>query len=631
MSDYNTISAAAAPTGTRDARFISYEVPGSDRLILNYVTMTYSLQHRQIARQNTHRIYRFSFRFILAASDQTDLRNQLNRVERVLNMRGGTLIVEENGIRLFESYPANISPIPSGPQQDTGGSTRPAIMADIEWGPRPVALISEGVIGHSAFMTWVVEITTAAEDAYRFRDLLVLGVNASVIYSISQNHYTRRTVSGQVFIANFGRSGQDLNRSIYSQADLDALRLSIVQGPNVQFMDPIRIPPNFRREVTQWAIDESENILSFTIVDQELYRLYPALITDADAQLSVRVKPTSALSAVYHHLVGYCEAPRDVPKILVLTACWEIIQDATPFLGRSGDDLKSMVLEYTFTNSLYSNRISFDILMATPFGAWDFATSLGIGTFKSELFFPPGTAGSAGLYGSAYRTEEGVSTNRNTDNSSVKPEDPEQFSAAPSKPLVQQNAEKAFESKPDLEFAKDFFYYQSRTWFTNTSRLYVAINQAKRRAAASGDSANVARLYFRNTAADIIIALDYYTLDTDLGPSTTAEKTATPASDDLVNAFQEGVSAVIPLENIEAHSESGTRHRSAFGNKTMHQQKTVIRIKLTPAMLDTLFEVGAALYQQKVRDIMKHWDGTADYLKDAFTQLSDSKKLSGGA
>jgi len=396
-------------TDARENRVVIYTAGNSGSSIrLNYTNLQYSTRSQYIGRQQVYKIYTLSFRFVIAGYSSSNLRDILTNCERTLMTRGGTLQVSDGNVLHFFAAPATVNPVLNSSIPVTfGDPIRRTILTDVEHGPRPVSFTLEALMPLGAIATWTVEIVTAAEDCFWVRDNLVLGVDAEVSYSIDQNHYTRRTVSGRVIVANFGRNGPTFQRSRLSQADMEALRLAIVAGRAGQnFMDPVRIPPGFIRLSQQWGVDATENSLLFQIVDQEVYRTYPAYITAMDATMTFSVSGASAVQYVSHLLEGYVEAPRDVSKTRLFSAAFELIQDSMPFVTRVVDNRPSYVAAWRMINHLYRNRLDFSVLVYTPMGAFDVLTSCGVTRITSRPFFPQGPAGSAGLYGSGYRLEQ---------------------------------------------------------------------------------------------------------------------------------------------------------------------------------------------------------------------------------
>ncbi|HQE04408.1 MAG TPA: hypothetical protein PLI26_08575 [Bacillota bacterium] len=396
-------------TDARENRVVIYTAGNSGSSIrLNYTNLQYSTRSQYIGRQQVYKIYTLSFRFVIAGYSSSNLRDILTNCERTLMTRGGTLQVSDGNVLHFFAAPATVNPVlNSSIPVISGDPIRRTILTDVEHGPRPVSFTLEALMPLGAIATWTVEIVTAAEDCFWVRDNLVLGVDAEVSYSIDQNHYTRRTVSGRVIVANFGRNGPTFQRSRLSQADMEALRLAIIGGRAGQnFMDPVRIPPGFIRLSQQWGVDATENSLLFQIVDQEVYRTYPAYITSMDATMTFSVSGASAVQYVSHLLEGYVEAPRDVSKTRLFSAAFELIQDSMPFVTRIVDDRPSYVAAWRMINHLYRNRLDFSVLVYTPMGAFDVLTSCGVTKITSRPFFPQGPAGSAGLYGSGYRLEQ---------------------------------------------------------------------------------------------------------------------------------------------------------------------------------------------------------------------------------
>ncbi|HOL24596.1 MAG TPA: hypothetical protein PLN14_07705 [Candidatus Hydrothermia bacterium] len=411
-------------TDARENRVVIYTAGNSGSSIrLNYTNLQYSTRSQYIGRQQVYKIYTLSFRFVIAGYSSSNLRDILTNCERTLMTRGGTLQVSDGNVLHFFAAPATVNPVlNSSIPVISGDPIRRTILTDVEHGPRPVSFTLEALMPLGAIATWTVEIVTAAEDCFWVRDNLVLGIDAEVSYSIDQNHYTRRTVSGRVIVANFGRNGPTFKRSRLSQADMEALRLAIVAGRAGQnFMDPVRIPPGFIRLSQQWGVDATENSLLFQIVDQEVYRTYPAYITAMDATMTFSISGASAVQYVSHLLEGYVEAPRDVSKTRIFSAAFELIQDSMPFVTRVVDNRPSYVAACRMINHLYRNRLDFSVLVYTPMGAFDVLTSCGVTKITSRPFFPQGPAGSAGLYGSGYRLEQASRTVVKTTNEVVEP------------------------------------------------------------------------------------------------------------------------------------------------------------------------------------------------------------------
>lgn len=397
---------SATPTAVRT---VTYQGANSS-VQLDYCNYTVSTRQVDVARGAIKRIYRFSFQFILSGANSSELNDIMTNVERTLKQRAGILTITEGGVDIFRCGPAQ------GPTTNAAGpsivdrSVRTTLLSDVEWGPTPVSVALQS-IGVGAYGTWVLDVTVPAEDAFVIGDLIVLGVDAEVSYALDQNHYTTRTVVGRVYVGNWGRSAADpFGRNKLSQADAEPIRLALLspqQNYTTSFMTPVRIPPNFVRAVQTFTVDATENVLNFIIVDREVYRLYPTYITDADAQMSVHIAGASAVQYVRHVLSGYCESPRDVDKGRVLQACWEQIQDAIgPLLTREANGHPAFVHTVNFTNHIYRNRIDYQLLLYTPFGAYNFFNSLAIGNFRSSVFFPQMVGGSAQLFGSGYRLED---------------------------------------------------------------------------------------------------------------------------------------------------------------------------------------------------------------------------------
>jgi len=403
-----------------DNRIVRYAIPGGSYIQLNYTNTTSSIRFEYIGRQQVKRIYRLSFQFLIAGDTKEKLTIALNNAERTLATKGGTLEVYETGESnyLYRSEPAgNVTPTVLVSHATQSTNDRINILYDIDWGPKPVSFNTIGQLTPlSVLATWTVDITTAPEEAIAFQDSLVLGVDAEVTYEIDQNHYTTRKVTGRVHCMNFGRYSTGFQRSVLSQADNPSIREAIISNAVGQnsFMDPILIPPNFIRIGQNWTVDSTENVMYFTIVDREVYRLYPAYITHAQAKLTTSAKGISSVQFFQHSLSGSLKAPRDISKLVVVQGFYEIVQDVFSFLTRETAGRKGFIYKWQITNDLYDNAISFNILAYSPMdsgGQIDLIPRLGIGNFSSSVFFPPGPGGSANLTGSAYRQEQGRRTN----------------------------------------------------------------------------------------------------------------------------------------------------------------------------------------------------------------------------
>lgn len=390
-------------------RTITYQLSGGDSISLNYVNVTYSIRYERIGRQQTRKVYRFSFRFVIAGDTASEMQQAMNNAERMLSTRGGTLSVYDSGVLKFLAQPAGGTPPQLLMSMTHSTNDRNSLLYDVEWGPHPVSFQSEGPLHPiSTSAVWVVDVVCVAEDVIAIKDTLVSGIDAEVTYQIDQNHYTRRVVTGRVHVINFGRLGITLGRSPLSQADMLPIREAILAGPPGQaFMNAVRIPPNFIRVHEAWHVDATENMLHFTIVDQERYRLFPAYITDAQVNFTTAIRGVAATNWFSHRLSGSLVAPRDVSKTIVLSAFYEILQTAFSFLFRNVEGQRGAVTEWSITNDIYDNRISFNVVAKSPFSFQnvDLVPRLGIANYSSEVFFPQGPSGTAGLFGSAYRLE----------------------------------------------------------------------------------------------------------------------------------------------------------------------------------------------------------------------------------
>lgn len=392
---------------TLSPRVVTYTV-GNESLELAYCNYTVSSREVDISRQAIKTIYRFSFSFVMAGSDIADLSQRMTYAERLLRMRAGIISVRDGTEEIYRMTPASGSVIVG--QFSFNKTNRAIIMSDIEWGPKPVSL-SIQPLGIAAYGQWVVDVTMAAEDAQVIGDTLILGVDAEVSYALDKQHYTTRTVTGRIHVANMGRTATTPNfKAGISQADQDSIRQALFAGTGsslTKFMDPVRIPSQFERVSQNLSVDSTENILYFSITDREVYRLYPAFITSADLTVNVNISGNSLAQYVRHIIQGYCEAPRDVAKGRVLQAIIEQVDDATgPLMTRRVNDNPAYVASVEMTNHVYRNRIDYQFVVYTPFGNFDFFNSLGITNYRSAVFFPQMTGGSARLFGSGYHLEE---------------------------------------------------------------------------------------------------------------------------------------------------------------------------------------------------------------------------------
>lgn len=405
------------PVSTSYPRTISYTAGNNEVVELNHCNYTVSTRLVESARGRIKRVYRFAFTFIISTDGMTNYTSVVNAVERVLNQKAGTLIIRDAGIEVYRCGPAGGITV-NIPKFSIDSVMRPTILADIEWGPLPVS-VSFQPLGVGAYGEWVVDVTTASEEAFIVGDTVVLGVDSEITYSIDKNHYTTRTVVGKVYCANWGRNASTpFGKAPLSYADQLNIRLAILgtaqAGYTKYFMDPITIPPNFERLKEDFSVDATENVLGFMIVDREKYRMMPQYITDAACSITVTSASASQVSYCTHVISGFCEAPRDVDKGRVLQACMEQIQDALgPLLFRSANNLKAFVSSHTFSNDAYTNRITYQVTAITPFGDFNFFNSLGIGNFRSAVFLPQGTGGTAQLSGSGYRRPGGTGSRPN--------------------------------------------------------------------------------------------------------------------------------------------------------------------------------------------------------------------------
>lgn len=396
-------------TGTPLApRTVSYDT-GNSSIQLDYCNFTVSSRNIQISRQAIKRAYRFAFTFVLAGDDSAELSDIRTNVERTLKQRGGILTVTEGGVDIFKIGPPTGPTVPGASGGTIDSSIRTTMFSDIEWGPTPQSLTIQHV-GVGAYGEWVVDVVIPSEEAFVIGDTLILGIDAEVTYALDRNHYTTRTVVGRIHCANWGRSGTRLfGKDSISYVDQEAIKLALLAGQGTltnNFMDPVRVPTGFVRNVQNFAVDNSENILTFIMIDQEVYRLFPQWITSAGATMQVSIDSLSAVQYVNHTLRGFCEAPKDVAKSRVLQACWEQIQDAIGLLPtRFIDDRIAVVSSLAMINHIYANRIDYEVQVETPFGNFNFNNDLAITSFRSAAFFAQQTGGSANLRGSAYRLE----------------------------------------------------------------------------------------------------------------------------------------------------------------------------------------------------------------------------------
>lgn len=390
-------------------RSVTYTAAGGSAITLDYCNYTVSSREIMVGRHAIKTIYRFSFSFVLSGSSSSELSDIITNAQRTLRQKGGTIVINEGGVDIYRIAPASGVVVANPGTIDR--SVRPTIFSDIEWGPTPVS-VSIQPIGVGGYGQWVVDVTVPAEDPLTIGDLFVLGVDAEVSYSLDKNHYTTRNVTGRIHVAHINRPGAStpVDRNVISQADQEAVRLALLAGTGAftnKFMKPVRIPPNFERTNQTLSVDNTENILNFNITDRECYRLYPPYVTDADLTVNVNIGGNSLAQYVCHTLQGFCESPRDVQKGRVLQACIEQIDDAIgAVLTRKVGDNIAFVSSVSFTNHVYRNRIDYQLVVYSPFGNFDFFNSLGITNYRSAVFFPQMTGGSAQLYGSGYRLED---------------------------------------------------------------------------------------------------------------------------------------------------------------------------------------------------------------------------------
>lgn len=285
-------------------------------------------------------------------------------------------------------------------------STWSALGQDVLWGPHPECRVISNfpdaiqvrfrVTAHLSPSTTVNVGAGSSRDGTERAGSDILSYNASVQYTIDQDHYTVRVTRGTIVCrASYEFDADAFRRDVYTPAILSGLlgRSAFTKG--------VGLPAGFVRESCNYTIPDQRNILQFELVDREVYRTPPQPATSVTAQMEVIAEGFS-IATFRKILTGVVSGNKNTTKEELLTTVLRLVQRhimTWPLV---------YVEEASLIDFLYENRIAF------RFNAIQ-APGLFFSTFKQAgIFIDPPTnnefrvqdlRGTANLRGSAYELE----------------------------------------------------------------------------------------------------------------------------------------------------------------------------------------------------------------------------------
>jgi len=357
-----------------------------------------------------------------AAQVTTTLAKQQNLAEALvlLNVPRQTFLWTERGAQMIKIRPGErLTKLTRKNYTESNAELfLEAIGRDVTWGPRTTASI---ITNFPAAIQVQFELETFINPAListNFRrdnssepasgvgaGLDIMSHTSAVAYSIDQNHYTTRSVSGTItFRASRQFDADDYRANVFTAAVLRARagrRLTewgVRTGDLNVFTYGIPLPRGFIRVNAEYRVGVRRNILTYTITDREVYMTPPTPISRIHAQVEVMVRGFSTLT-FEKRLTGVIEGNKETSKGQLVTAIVQLLErhiTTTPLV---------FVEQARLVDYLYENRVAFEFHAVQ-------APGLAVTTFHEAGIFidPPSDRhffqdirGTALLKGSGYR------------------------------------------------------------------------------------------------------------------------------------------------------------------------------------------------------------------------------------
>ena len=207
-------------------------------------------------------------------------------------------------------------------------------LEDRRWGPKPQMVGTPSLIGGcTAKVTFEISTFVAfCPSGYGAGDVEEFWQTES--YSLNANFAVTRTVAGQYRV----------------KSSLNAASKWLPDGTQWP-----TLPYGFRRTSVQHTLNNDGTILTFSIVDTQVYRTLPAPLTDGNAVFSIHCSKADITKT----LTGSFEAPTDTNKNIIVQFIMALVR--ARFSGAWAATVSEWITDWKITNHEFENKVDFSV------------------------------------------------------------------------------------------------------------------------------------------------------------------------------------------------------------------------------------------------------------------------------
>lgn len=347
---------------------------------------------------------------------------QKEKIIADLHKQGSKFIYMERGEMVFEVVPFNNSTnspeslppyrdIMYGPKpvsvkelDNTPGATQIAFVIQFAINPIRSGGLADGLFPNMTTANQVpgFDPVTSVDIGGTIVNSALIDHTAAVQYTIDQNHYTTRTITGQITVAG--------SYGVWDKHGPDVYRSAVLNTSPFLANSVLRPPENMIRVSYDWNVRSDGITLDYRIVDREEYAMPPVPCTDYNVSISV-TDTEYQLGAVEKVVSGYYVLPQDAilpddaVNVLNQTFFLYVLSDpdAIVFVHHF-----SWVRKLMNTMTVYTFEISCVHLRQDLYSA-DGLLNIGLFSDPSSLsagYNYSGPYGYMGLYGDGYNPDQ---------------------------------------------------------------------------------------------------------------------------------------------------------------------------------------------------------------------------------
>ena len=214
----------------------------------------------------------------------------------------------------------------------TGTTTNvQAIGQDIGFGPRVTPSVTDqwpGVFAVNIAMEarlnpTIIGAVDPEEWSGANRGNPVISHISAVTYAIDQNHYTVRTTEGLITYRSTVKEDSDEYRADIFAAGIAGS--SPGNGASNTFTKGIPLPNNFIRVGANYHVPAQRNVMKYTVIDREVYKVVPPPASMIELQVEVEATGYSTIS-FNKRMTGVIQGNRATTKAELLSVVLNLLQ-----------------------------------------------------------------------------------------------------------------------------------------------------------------------------------------------------------------------------------------------------------------------------------------------------------------